>query len=622
MGALDTFKVNKNVFYYPQAQLSSNTFNLSIHADSTALGAKIYANNLFVKQLNTLNENLDLPMGSNALAFSKQGYLDSVFQVHDSLPVLHFSLVPRTYFVESDSIIIHFQGDSSVQYTRGISLQSLNNTNQSVSLNRCPKNYSNLGFQALSEAFCFRNLNSGNKLKLRAAIALNQPDSISPDSTYLMCISNNNSYQKIFPDTWGDSIHYHSQTQKLDLDSIKLQGFKEIVFMKRLKPITHEGLIYDLSSGDTLFIALDSLFNDPDHLADDITVTILNNNNPNYFDLDRTGDSLRVITSSCSLDSALISLEAIHDGLVANNTFVLRSSPPILLDIAYADASCGSTNGWASVNPAGGTPPYTYSWSNGQSTDTIFNLSVGIYNVIVSDAEACSTSTQINIQELPLSASLIDTVAYFYPYDTIRLSADAPAGSICDWAVDDGKNVQLYKGTSIAFVAGSVASYTVKLICISAGTGCTSNSEFLIHNLEQIYSGGIGDGNSQVMKLGLAHSVNWYAGGTGDGNSKDAYWSSKEGNVWCLGGIGDGYIHTIRLGQASSSTWLTGGIGDGHSHVLELGTAATIAWLAGGAGDGPQGLPDRPIAEPDRKGLWPKQRHPGQLPCPRRLRDK
>jgi ParB/RepB/Spo0J family partition protein len=36
----------------------------------------------------------------------------------------------------------------------------------------------------------------------------------------------------------------------------------------------------------------------------------------------------------------------------------------------------------------------------------------------------------------------------------------------------------------------------------------------------------------------------------------------------------------------------------------------------------PQGLPDRPNAEPDRKGLWPEQCHPGQLPCPRRLRDQ
>ena len=33
-------------------------------------------------------------------------------------------------------------------------------------------------------------------------------------------------------------------------------------------------------------------------------------------------------------------------------------------------------------------------------------------------------------------------------------------------------------------------------------------------------------------------------------------------------------------------------------------------------------LPDRPVAEPDREGLWRQQLDPRQLPCPRRLRDQ
>jgi type IV secretion system protein VirD4 len=39
--------------------------------------------------------------------------------------------------------------------------------------------------------------------------------------------------------------------------------------------------------------------------------------------------------------------------------------------------------------------------------------------------------------------------------------------------------------------------------------------------------------------------------------------------------------------------------------------------LAFMAGYGIKSLPDRPVAEPDRKGLWPEQRDPRQLPCPR-----
>src|SRR6185295_7212207 len=49
-----------------------------------------------------------------------------------------------------------------------------------------------------------------------------------------------------------------------------------------------------------------------------------------------------------------------------------------------------------SVSPTGGTPPYTYSWSNntttsGTATDTLKNLGAGTYSVTVSDANGCSS---------------------------------------------------------------------------------------------------------------------------------------------------------------------------------------------------------------------------------------
>ncbi len=54
--------------------------------------------------------------------------------------------------------------------------------------------------------------------------------------------------------------------------------------------------------------------------------------------------------------------------------------------------SCGNNNGQASVSAQNGTPPYTYSWTNGQTTPTATGLSAGSYTVTVSDANN-STST-------------------------------------------------------------------------------------------------------------------------------------------------------------------------------------------------------------------------------------
>jgi PKD repeat protein len=53
------------------------------------------------------------------------------------------------------------------------------------------------------------------------------------------------------------------------------------------------------------------------------------------------------------------------------------------------ESSTGASNGTASVNPSGGTAPYTYMWTNGQTTQTSTGLSVGTYNVTVTDANGC-----------------------------------------------------------------------------------------------------------------------------------------------------------------------------------------------------------------------------------------
>jgi PKD repeat protein len=48
-----------------------------------------------------------------------------------------------------------------------------------------------------------------------------------------------------------------------------------------------------------------------------------------------------------------------------------------------------SDNGMIEAFVTGGTPPFEYAWSNGETTATITDLSAGVYNVTVTDAGAC-----------------------------------------------------------------------------------------------------------------------------------------------------------------------------------------------------------------------------------------
>jgi hypothetical protein len=55
----------------------------------------------------------------------------------------------------------------------------------------------------------------------------------------------------------------------------------------------------------------------------------------------------------------------------------------------------GGPLGTAKVTASGGTPAYTYLWSNGATTDSIGGLTAGTYNVTVTDAKGCTASTSL-----------------------------------------------------------------------------------------------------------------------------------------------------------------------------------------------------------------------------------
>lgn len=66
------------------------------------------------------------------------------------------------------------------------------------------------------------------------------------------------------------------------------------------------------------------------------------------------------------------------------------------------DPTCNTYNdGMATVDIAGGLPPFTYSWSTGTTADTAKPLAPGNYYVTVTDANDCYTIDTVTIDETP-----------------------------------------------------------------------------------------------------------------------------------------------------------------------------------------------------------------------------
>ncbi|MBI3510273.1 MAG: gliding motility-associated C-terminal domain-containing protein [Bacteroidetes bacterium] len=77
------------------------------------------------------------------------------------------------------------------------------------------------------------------------------------------------------------------------------------------------------------------------------------------------------------------------DGCAATQIVSVTSPTAVQVAVAATPEYCASIDGSASVTASGGTPGYTYLWSNSATASSISNLTAGIYTVTVTDANGC-----------------------------------------------------------------------------------------------------------------------------------------------------------------------------------------------------------------------------------------
>ena len=83
------------------------------------------------------------------------------------------------------------------------------------------------------------------------------------------------------------------------------------------------------------------------------------------------------------------------NGCTAEATVMGITEPtePLTVSTTGTGADCATNStGSATATPAGGTSPYSYQWSNGQTSQTINGLDAGGYTVVVTDANGCTAT--------------------------------------------------------------------------------------------------------------------------------------------------------------------------------------------------------------------------------------
>jgi gliding motility-associated-like protein len=99
---------------------------------------------------------------------------------------------------------------------------------------------------------------------------------------------------------------------------------------------------------------------------------------------------------------------------------------PLAISLTKDDADCfGAADGSIDATVTGGTTPYSYSWSNGESTEDIQNLIAGTYIVQVTDFNGCQVSADTIISQPPpiiATSTQVNVLCYGAATGSIDLS--------------------------------------------------------------------------------------------------------------------------------------------------------------------------------------------------------
>lgn len=89
----------------------------------------------------------------------------------------------------------------------------------------------------------------------------------------------------------------------------------------------------------------------------------------------------------------------------------VNPSPSVSIVNTSDPTSCGATDGAITAAASGGTPAYTYTWSNGGVGETLGSLNAGNYYVLVTDDAGCTAATSASLSDVGSSPVTLTTTA-------------------------------------------------------------------------------------------------------------------------------------------------------------------------------------------------------------------
>ncbi|WP_207493447.1 gliding motility-associated C-terminal domain-containing protein [Aridibaculum aurantiacum] len=160
----------------------------------------------------------------------------------------------------------------------------------------------------------------------------------------------------------------------------------------------------------------------------------------------------------------------------AQASVTLQNPQPLSRTVNVTNSTCGLANGAASVTVSGGTAPYTYHWlPTGGTGSSANNLAPGNYQVQIKDANGCTQTANIQVQNSPALAVNFSNVNHAQCNGANNGSATAnvaggSGGYTYTWSPTGGNSA-----SAVNLPAGT---YTVS---VTDAAGCTGSGQVVIN---------------------------------------------------------------------------------------------------------------------------------------------
>ncbi|MEO8148490.1 MAG: T9SS type A sorting domain-containing protein [Bacteroidia bacterium] len=201
---------------------------------------------------------------------------------------------------------------------------------------------------------------------------------------------------------------------------------------------------------------------------------------------------------------------------VTDSVYVGQPDAPLASNentLNHVNVLCnGALTGAIDINVTGGTPSYSYNWSNGTSSQDLTATGAGTYTCIITDSRGCTATISVTITQLTaivINCSSTNAICFNANNGTVSVSASGGT---------PGYSYLWSNGITVAS-QGSLAPGTYTVIVTDAN-GCTKTCSSTVTQpalLVPVISGStaICAGSSKILNAGAGYTAyNWSTGAT------------------------------------------------------------------------------------------------------------